>query len=149
MKRICTTVGTGLGFSNSTQVSNGCTVEPSPRYPTFEVWRAPGAECPSWPKYMDRSTYTGKSVVTMVANSALGMMSLALSVMREFGVRRISNGVCLPSGETNRKCATVDTAFGFSSANHTSKGVRVLPSAKYHLRCSFGSGGDDGISAVA
>src|SRR5258708_9290461 len=60
----------------------------------------------------------------------------------------MSNGVCLPSGETNKKCATVDTAFGFSSANHTSNGVRVLPSAKYHLRCSFGSGGDGGISAV-
>src|SRR5437879_1077069 len=84
----------------------------------------------------------------MVANSALGMMSLALSVMRELGVRRMSNGVCLPSGETKRKCATVDTAFGFCSANHTSNGVRVLPSAKYHLRDSFGNGCGGGISAV-
>src|SRR5437773_11339233 len=85
----------------------------------------------------------------MVANSALGMMSLALRVMREFGVRRRSNGVCLPSGDTNRKWATVGTAFGFCSANHTSNGARVLPSAKYHLRGSFGRGGNGGISAVA
>src|SRR5437764_13182051 len=97
MKRICARLGTGLGFIRSTQVSNGDTVEPSARYQLREVCRAPAAECPACPKYIERSTYTGRSVVTMVANSAFGMTSPAFSVMRELAVKRMSNGVGLPS----------------------------------------------------
>src|SRR5712692_64072 len=84
----------------------------------------------------------------MVANSAFGITSLASNVMRELGPRRISDGTCLPSGVTNKECATVGTGFGFCKANETSKGVRVLPSAKYQRRDSLGSGAGAGMSPV-
>src|SRR5216684_2709484 len=80
------------------------------------------------------------SVVTIVANSAFDITSLAIKVMRELGSSRMSNGTCLPSGVTNRKWAIVGTGFGFCKANETSNGVRVLPSAKYQRRDSLGSG---------
>ena len=149
MKRSCATVGTGFGFISNTHVSKGGTVEPSARYQLLEVWRAPAAEWPEWPKYIERSTYTGSSVFTMVANSALGMTSAAFNVMREFGSTRMSYGTCLPSVVRNRKWATVGTGFGFCSANDTSNGERVLPSAKYQRRGSFGSAGAGGTSALA
>src|SRR5438477_7980129 len=86
----------------------------------------------------------------MVANSLLGIASPALRVVREFAVSGRSNGVgLLPSVDRNRKWATVGTGLGFCSANDTSNGVRVLPSAKYQRRDSFGSGGGGGMSAVA
>src|SRR5689334_9912435 len=70
--------------------------------------------------------------------------------MRELGGRGRSYGVGRPpSAPRNRKCATVGWGFGFCSANDTSNGTRVLPSAKYQWRCSFGSGGGGGTSAVA
>src|SRR5262249_44209545 len=65
-KRIWACVGTGLGFISRTQVSNGGTVEPSAKYHVFDVWRAPAAEWPACPKYIERSTYAGRSVVTIV-----------------------------------------------------------------------------------
>ena len=49
-------VGAAFGLSSRTHVSNGGTVEPSARYHVLDVWRAPAAEWPSWPKYIDRST---------------------------------------------------------------------------------------------
>src|SRR5712692_10052205 len=85
----------------------------------------------------------------MVANSAFGMTSLAFKVIRELGSSRMSNGDCLPSGVTNKKCATVGPGFGFCKANETSNGVRVLPSAKYQRRDSLGSGAGAGMSPVA
>src|SRR5438270_12012460 len=56
MKRICARVGTELGFISRTQVSKGDVVEPSARYHVVDGWRAPAAECPAWPKYIERST---------------------------------------------------------------------------------------------
>src|SRR5438477_13010229 len=85
----------------------------------------------------------------MVANSALGMTSPAFRVMRELASSRMSFGVGLPSAVRNRKWATVGTGLGFSRANETSNGARVLPSAKYQRRDSFGSGDGGGISAEA
>src|SRR2546421_10828170 len=86
----------------------------------------------------------------MVANSLMGIASPALRVVREFAVSGRSNGVgLLPSVDRNRKWATVGTGLGFCSANDTSNGVRVLPSAKYQRRDSFGSGGGGGVAAVA
>src|SRR5437870_4077745 len=85
----------------------------------------------------------------MVANSALGITSPAFNVIRELGSTRMSKGTCLPSVVRNRKCATVGTGFGFCKANHTSNGERVLPSAKYQRRGSFGSGAAGGTSALA
>src|SRR5216683_6928958 len=88
------------------------------------------------------------SVVTIVANSAFDITSLAIKVMRELGSSRMSNGTCLPSGVTNKKWAIVGTGFGFCKANETSNGVRVLPSAKYQRRDSLGSGPGGGMSPV-
>src|SRR6266702_2178309 len=56
MNRSWPSEGTGFGLSSSTQVSKGGTVEPSARYHVLDVCRAPGAECPSCPKYIERST---------------------------------------------------------------------------------------------
>src|SRR5204863_7507973 len=126
--------GTLLGFTKRIQVSNGLAVDPSARYHVRAGVRAPSAGWPSWPKCIERSTYTGRSVVTIVANSSLCMTTLASSVARELGDRSRSNGVCRPVGVTNRKWATVDCWLGLCSAKLTSNGACVLPSAKYQRR---------------
>src|SRR5260370_4957539 len=77
------------------------------------------------------------------------MTSPAFNVMREEGLSRMSYGVGLPSAVRKRKWAIVAVRLGFWSANETSNGLRVLPSAKYQRRDSSGSGGGGGISAVA
>ena len=70
---------------------------------------------------------TGKSEVTMVANSAFGITTLAFRVALEFVGTRRSDGTCRPCGETNKKSAVVGVGVGSCRANETSNASACCP----------------------